>query len=35
MKARGNWTEVDQDSAIEEAQFIFRPVNFGPSVSIL
>ena len=34
MKARGNWTEVDQDNAIDDAQFIFRPVNFGPSVSI-
>jgi hypothetical protein len=35
MKARGNWTEVSEDDAVEQANFIFRPVNFGHSVSII
>jgi hypothetical protein len=35
MNARGNWVEVDQENATDQANFIFRPVNFGPSVSTL
>ena len=31
MRARGNWTEVEVDEAIEVCHFIFRPVNFGYS----
>ena len=33
MKARGNWTEVSEDDACEQANFMFRPVNFGHPVS--
>jgi len=31
MQARGNWQEISDDDAINNANFIFRPVNFGPS----
>lgn len=31
MRARGNWSEIADDDAIEMAHFLFRPVNFGPS----
>jgi hypothetical protein len=33
MNDRGNWQEVDQETAIDVAHFIFRPVNFGQPVS--
>ena len=29
MNARGNWQEVPQDDAIEQCNFVFRPVNYG------
>lgn len=31
IRARGNWSEVNDDDAIDMAHFLFRPVNFGPS----
>lgn len=31
LRARGNWTEVSDEDAIDHAHFLFRPVNFGHS----
>jgi hypothetical protein len=31
LRARGNWTEIDSDDAIDQSNFLFRPVNFGHS----
>lgn len=30
LLARGNWSEVPEEQAVEKANFLFRPRNFGP-----
>jgi hypothetical protein len=30
MEARGNWRQISEDIAVEEADFFWRPYNFGP-----
>ena len=29
MNERGNWTEIESDDAIDQANFLYRPVNYG------
>lgn len=33
MEARGNWIEVSEYDAIDQANFIFKPTKFGQYVS--
>lgn len=30
MEARGNWKQIPEEEAIENADFYWRPINFGP-----